>query len=52
MINVRTDLAIEARELYKEETNDNEVDGVIVEEIEDEGSIEGTIHRYLIVARK
>ncbi|MDD6796580.1 MAG: GPR endopeptidase [Clostridiaceae bacterium] len=38
MINVRTDLAIEARELYKEETNDNEVDGVIVEEIEDEGS--------------
>ena len=37
MINVRTDLAMEAREIYKEE-NKKEADGVIVEELEDEGT--------------
>lgn len=38
MINVRTDLAIEARELYTEKTQDNEVKGVIVEENEENGT--------------
>ena len=37
MINVRTDLAMEASEIYKEE-NKKEADGVIVEELEDEGT--------------
>ncbi|HEY5524457.1 MAG TPA: GPR endopeptidase, partial [Clostridium sp.] len=38
MINVRTDLAIEARQIYKEENNDKDTDGIIVEEIEEEGT--------------
>lgn len=38
MINVRTDLAIESNEMYKEK-NKSDVDGVIVEEIEDDGTI-------------
>ncbi|MDS0524070.1 GPR endopeptidase [Clostridium sp. SHJSY1] len=37
MINVRTDLAVEAREIYKQE-NKKDADGVIVEEYEDEGT--------------
>ncbi len=37
MINVRTDLALEAKELYKEE-NKKDAEGVIVEEFEDEGT--------------
>jgi len=37
MINVRTDLALEARELYKQE-NKKDAEGVIVEELEDEGT--------------
>jgi spore protease len=37
MINVRTDLAVEACEIYKKENN-READGVIVEEFEDEGT--------------
>ena len=37
MINVRTDLAVEAREIYKEE-NKKDAEGVIVEELEDEGT--------------
>ena len=42
MINVRTDLAIEAREIYKQE-NKSEVDGVIVDEVEDEGTVVTTV---------
>ena len=42
MINVRTDLAIEAREIYQEE-NKSEVDGVIVNEVEDEGTVITTV---------
>ena len=38
MINVRTDLAIEARQIYKEENNDKDTDGIIVEEMEEEGT--------------
>lgn len=38
MINVRTDLAIEARQIYKEENNDKDADGIIVEEVEEEGT--------------
>jgi spore protease len=38
MINVRTDLAIEARQIYKEENNDKDADGIVVEEIEEEGT--------------
>ncbi len=37
MINVRTDLAVEAKEIYKEE-NKKDAEGVIVEELEDEGT--------------
>ncbi|MBE6051618.1 MAG: GPR endopeptidase [Clostridium sp.] len=37
MINVRTDLAVEARQMYKEENN-SEIDGVSVEELMDEGT--------------
>lgn len=37
MINVRTDLAVEAREIYKQE-NKKDADGVVVEEYEDEGT--------------
>lgn len=42
MINVRTDLAIESRDLYKEE-NKKEVDGVIVEEEEIDGTLITTV---------
>jgi len=38
MINVRTDLAIEARQIYKEENNDEDADGIIVEETQEEGT--------------
>lgn len=38
MINVRTDLAIEARQIYKEENNDKDTDGIVVEEMEEEGT--------------
>ncbi|PRR83938.1 GPR endopeptidase [Clostridium vincentii] len=38
MINVRTDLAIEARQIYKEENNDEDTDGIVVEEVEEEGT--------------
>ena len=37
MINVRTDLAVEAKEMYTEDNN-SEIDGVSVEELEDEGT--------------
>lgn len=37
MINVRTDLALEAKELYKEE-NKKDAEGVIVDEFEEEGT--------------
>lgn len=37
MLNVRTDLALEAKELYKEK-NKKDAEGVIVEEFEDEGT--------------
>ena len=42
MINVRTDLAIEATQMYKEE-NKSEIEGVIVEEREKEGTIITTV---------
>ncbi|MGG7176537.1 GPR endopeptidase [Clostridium paraputrificum] len=42
MINVRTDLAIEARDMYKEE-NKEEAQGVVVEEFEDEGTLVTTV---------
>ena len=37
MINVRTDLALESREMYKE-NNNKEADGVILEEKEIDGT--------------
>ena len=37
MLNVRTDLALEAKELYKEE-NKKDAEGVIVDEFEEEGT--------------
>ena len=42
MINVRTDLAIEAKEVYKEENN-SEIDGLIVDEKEEDGTIITTV---------
>ena len=30
MINVRTDLALEAREIYKQKNNNNEIEGIEV----------------------
>lgn len=42
MINVRTDLAIESREIYKEE-NKEEADGVLIEEEEIEGTVVTTV---------
>jgi len=43
MINVRTDLAIEAQQIYKEENNDKDADGIIVEETEEEGTKISTV---------
>lgn len=42
MINVRTDLAIEAKEVYKEENN-SEIDGLIVDEKEEDGTTITTV---------
>lgn len=42
MINVRTDLAIESRDFYKEQ-NKSDIDGVIVTEEEVEGTIVTTV---------
>lgn len=42
MINVRTDLAIEAKNVYKEENN-KEADGILVEEEEIDGSVVTTV---------
>ena len=42
MINVRTDLAIESRDFYKEQNKSN-IDGVIVTEEDIEGTIVTTV---------
>ena len=40
MINVRTDLALEAREIYKQKNNNNEIEGIeVINEKQDEVNI-------------